>query len=151
MLDNILRNNYLKLKSIKFCGITFVKLNSRKTKVGFILRSSFKIELNIILRDIIRRVKHGCILWYNFCRISLTTFTNRLGNKTQNCSTTFENITTIVEKDSRIRKELEGNPKIKILPSASLLGLTILPLLPWSIAKNSTPGESSWSSLADTP
>ena len=40
-----------------------------------------------------------------------------LVNKTQNDSTTFENLTTNVEKDSRIMKEMEQNPKIKILPS----------------------------------
>ena len=62
--------------------------------------------------------------------------------------TTFENLTTIVEKESRIRKEMERNPRIKIRPSASLHGLTILPLAPRSVAKISSSDKSSWSSLA---
>ena len=43
---------------------------------------------------------------------------------------------------------MERNLRIKIRPSASLHGLTILPLAPWSVTKTSSPGESSWSSLA---
>ncbi|KAF2573344.1 hypothetical protein F2Q70_00004305 [Brassica cretica] len=43
---------------------------------------------------------------------------------------------------------MEQNPRIKIRPSASLHDLTILHLAPLSVAKISSPGKSSWSSLA---
>jgi len=62
--------------------------------------------------------------------------------------TTFENLTTIVEKEYRIRKEMERNPRIKIRPTACLHGLTIRPLAPWSVAKTSSPDESYWSSFS---
>ncbi|KAF3510028.1 hypothetical protein F2Q69_00006774 [Brassica cretica] len=50
-------------------------------------------------------------------------------------------------KESRIRKEMERSPRIKIRPSASLHGLTILPLAPRSVAKISSPGKSSLAPL----
>ena len=85
-LDNILQNNFRKTKINNILQNNFRKIkldiifqkNFHKTKAGNIWRSSFhKVKLGIILQDIIR-VKHGCILWYNVYRISLTTFRKRL-------------------------------------------------------------------------